>query len=95
MTCRPLFREGPDGADLALQKVMWEERLAERFPRIVCASGDKGFTDVVAALGAIGAHVVVASRLSCLANRLRMAASEVILLPENEPYIAHAARMVA
>ncbi|EYT53304.1 hypothetical protein H488_0107460 [Kocuria sp. UCD-OTCP] len=93
--CRKLFRLGPDGADRVLQEVMWDENLPARFDRIVCASGDGGFTDVVAALGAAGGCVVVVSRLSCLSKRLRMAAGEVIVLPENRFYTPPTARQAA
>lgn len=93
--CRKLFRRGPDGADQVLQQVMWEEELPARFDRVLCASGDGGFTDAVAALGSLGAHVVVVSRLSCLSKRLRLAASEVITLPEDRFYTPPAARQAA
>ncbi|MFI7743742.1 hypothetical protein [Kocuria rhizosphaericola] len=93
--CRKLFRLGPDGADRVLQEVMWEENLPTRFDRIVCASGDGGFTDVVAALGAAGGHVVVVSQLSRLSKRLRLAAAEVITLPEDRFYTPPATQQAA
>lgn len=93
--CRKIFRVGVDGADRALQEVMWGEELPTRFDRILCASGDGGFTDVVIALGCLGAHVVVVSRSSCLSKRLRLAATEVITLPEDGFYTPPAAQQAA
>lgn len=77
---RLVVRSGPDGADLALLRVLTEENIAERFDELVLASGDGIFSDVVAELGALGVRVtIVAPRNGC-SKRLRMAAKKVIYI---------------
>jgi hypothetical protein len=73
-------RSGPDGADLELIDVLEHEHAAERFGRIVIASGDGRFADSAARLARAGCQVIVVSRRGSLAARLRLAASDVIWL---------------
>jgi hypothetical protein len=73
-------RSGPDGADLELIDVLEREQLAERFGRILIASGDGRFGDSAAWLAETGCRVTVVSRPGNLAVRLRLAASDVICL---------------
>lgn len=73
-------RSGPDGADLELIDVLEREQVAERFGRILIASGDGRFADSAARLAGAGCRVTVVSRRGSLAVRLRLAASDVICL---------------
>ena len=78
-------RSGPDGADLELIDVLEHERAAERFGRIVIASGDGRFAESVARLAGAGCRVTVVSRRGSLAVRLRLAASDVTCLDSPAP----------
>lgn len=78
--CRLLYRPGKDGADLALQDVLDDERLEDRFSAVHVASGDGGFSTSVAAIAGRGARVVVVSRPESLSKRLRLAAHQTIEL---------------
>lgn len=77
-TGRLAFVKGHDGADKALIEIMSNEGIHERFERLYCASGDGGFTDIVAHLGRHGAHVTVVANPKGLSKQLRMAARDVI-----------------
>ena len=77
---RQLVGRGLDGADRALIDVVNHERIAERFPRVVVASGDAIFCDAVSQLGGQGTHVIVASDPGRLSRRLRLAACAVVEL---------------
>ena len=77
---RHLVRSGRDGADLALLDVLNSERVADRFDRVVIASGDGIFVDPVAELGCAGIEVVVVARAESLAKRLRLAARHCFVL---------------
>jgi hypothetical protein len=74
---RLLARSGPDGADRALLEVIDLEEIEERFTRLVVASGDGGFTDVVSRLAGHGLGVTVVAPRLALSKRLRMAAQHV------------------
>lgn len=78
---RRLVRSGKDGADLALLDVLRED-VASRFAHVVLVSGDGIFADAVRDLGSRGTRVSVVSRRTHLSNRLRLAASDVVLLDE-------------
>ena len=73
-------RSGPDGADLALLEAIREERVAERFSKVVIASGDGIFAPVAADLAAAGVEVVVVSRPASLSRRLELAATRFVPL---------------
>lgn len=77
---RFVFRAGLDGADLELLEIICTEPIAERFSDLLLVSGDAIFTDAIAQLGAEGVNVTVASRPEAFSRRLRMAASNTILL---------------
>ncbi|MBO0907794.1 hypothetical protein [Arthrobacter sunyaminii] len=77
---RFVFMPGTDGADKALQDVMLNECLPERFSTIICASGDGGFVPAISALTAEKAHVIVAAPLNSIAKTMRMAAHQTIEL---------------
>ncbi len=83
--CRYLYKIGKDGADLELQNVMLLENIAERFDRIVLASGDGGFIDAVLALGQKDAYVTVIGRAGHISKRLQLVARPMIELPTYEP----------
>lgn len=78
--CRLLCTLGHDGADKALQGVMRDEALSERFPTVICASGDGGFVKAVARLTAQGTRVIVVAPSRSIARTMRMAAHETIEL---------------
>lgn len=78
---RYLHKSGKDGADRELQNVMLLENIAERFDRIVLASGDGGFVDAVLALGQEGAYVTVVGRAGHISKRLQLVARSMIELP--------------
>lgn len=78
--CRPLFRPGKDGADLALQEVLDTEELEKRFSTVHVGSGDGGFASSISALAGRGAEIVVVARPESLSKRLRLAAHRTIEL---------------
>ncbi|MGC9221648.1 MAG: NYN domain-containing protein [Solirubrobacteraceae bacterium] len=78
-SARLRVRSGCDGADLELLRVLETERISDRFDEVVLVSGDGIFTDEVARLGGLGVRVTVVAWSHCLAARLRMAASRVLL----------------
>jgi NYN domain len=78
-------RSGRNGADLALLDVLWNERVAARFARVVIGSGDGAFTRAAANLTTAGVWVTVVSRRGQLSARLRLAASEVVYLDDAPP----------
>lgn len=88
---RFVFRPGIDGADLELLAILETERIADRFTDVLLVSGDAIFTDAVAALGAQGVTVTVASRPESLSRRLRMAASHTIELNYESDSVLEAA----
>ncbi|QWC84561.1 NYN domain-containing protein [Nocardioidaceae bacterium] len=80
---RPVFQEGPDGADLALLDAGgW--RPEQRFSKVVIGSGDHIFAAYARRLRAAGVEVVVVSRPESLAYELRRAASSVVLASTRE-----------
>lgn len=79
---RRLVRSGVDGADLALLDAIREEQLADRFDRVVIASGDGIFADACAELDAAGCRVLVISRPGALSRRLAAVAPELALLDD-------------
>jgi len=83
--CRYLHKPGRDGADHELQNVMLLENIAERFDRIVLASGDGGFVDAVLALGQQDAYVTVIGRVGHISKRLQLVARPMIELPIYDP----------
>lgn len=78
---RYLIQSGPDGADLALLRVLEEENIAGRFTSVVIASGDGIFAAAASNLASSGLAVTVVSRRKSLSRRLRMAANDVVYLP--------------
>jgi len=68
---RILLRSGKDGADLALIKVATDEHIADRFDRIVIASGDGIFTTVAKDLFAEGVEVSIVCGRGTLAKNLK------------------------
>ena len=74
---RPVFRDGPDGADLALLDA-GDWRPEERFSKVVIGSGDHIFAAYARRLRSAGVEVIVVSRPESLAYELRRAASTVM-----------------
>lgn len=79
---RMVMGRGIDGADHALIDVLRGEHVAQRFGAVVIASGDGIFADVAAELAAAGVAVTVVAREGHLSARLRLAAKQVVLLPD-------------
>jgi hypothetical protein len=77
---RRLVQSGPNGADLALLRVIEHERLAARYDRVVIGSGDGIFAEPAAALQELGVKVLVVARRDGLSRRLQMAARDVRFL---------------
>jgi hypothetical protein len=73
-------RSGHDGADLELLSVLWHERVAARFGRVIIGSGDGVFARAAVNLAEDGVRVTVVSRRDSLSSRLTFAAGEVICL---------------
>ena len=71
------WRSGADGADLALLNEYTPVEIAERFARVILASGDGIFTDFVAECGRLGVRVDVLSRPEALSKRLALAAGNI------------------
>ena len=70
---RRLTRSGLDGADLALLHVLATERVAERFPWVISASGDAIFAKPAAGLRAAGCQITVVARPQTRSRRLAFA----------------------
>jgi hypothetical protein len=83
--CRLLCTLGHDGADKALQDVMWNEALPERFPTVICATGDGGFVKAVAHLTSQGTCVIAVAPSRSIAKTMRMATHETIELSSDYP----------
>lgn len=73
-------RSGEDGADIELLEVLTTEGVEDRFDEVVLVSGDHIFVEAVAALGASGVGVTVASWAQSLSTRLRLAAAHTVYL---------------
>ena len=71
------WRSGADGADLALLDERTPAEIAERFARVILASGDGIFTDFIAECGRLGVQVDVLSRPEALSKRLALAAGNI------------------
>jgi hypothetical protein len=78
---RQIWLPGTDGADRALLEVAATEHLASRFERVVIGSGDGIFAAAAASLQVAGCAVTVVSRAESLSSRLRLAVSDIRLLP--------------
>jgi hypothetical protein len=78
---RLVLGRGLDGADRALVEVLATDPIVDRVDRIVLASGDGIFTEVVASLHATGFDVWVAARREALSTRLRVSAGRVVTWP--------------
>jgi hypothetical protein len=69
-----------DGTQRELLQILQNERIAGRFDELVLASGNGIFTEAIARLGTQGVKVTVVAWPESLSRRLRMAASETVLL---------------
>lgn len=88
---RVLVRSGQDGADLELLSVLREEHVADRFEKIIVASGDGIFTDEVSRLAVQGCDVTVVSRPAQLSRRLKLAAKHCLYIPDAQAQIGEVA----
>lgn len=88
---RIVVRSGEDGADRALLEVLLGELIEERFDELALVSGDGIFADAVAALGAAGLKVTVASWRELCSKRLRMAASRTVFFDDSALAVGGAA----
>lgn len=74
------FREGQNGADIALAEFILESNLTGRFNRAFLASGDGGLAPYVELLQRSGLDIVVVARPTATSNRLK--SFELIEFPE-------------
>lgn len=84
-TARTLWGHGPHSAGDALADVLADERVADRFERVVLASGSGVFTPAVTTLTAAGRHVTLVARAIACSRRLELAAHEVHLVNQTTP----------
>ena len=82
-SCQKLVAHGPDGADLALLDWADASWIVQRFERLVVASGDGIFADVVRAARDAGLEVDVVFGGGAVSNRIR--ALDAVLLPVAVP----------
>ena len=90
-SARRVMGRGLSGADHALIAVLRDERITERFDEVVIVSGDGIFADIAAQLAFEGMDVTVVARDGHLSKRLRLAAGDVVLLPDHAPLHGKAA----
>ena len=90
-SARCVMGRGLSGADHALIEVLRSERIPNRFNEVVIVSGDGEFSEIAAWLASEGASVTVVAREGHLSRRLRMAATNVVLLPARAEIFGQAA----
>ena len=78
---RIVLRKGRDGADLALENVLSNENVEERFSEVVIVSGDGLFASQAARLKSLGVKVTVDARARQLSRFLAFSCSTVKLAP--------------
>ena len=78
---RIVLRKGHDGADLALESVLSDENIEERFSEVVIVSGDGLFASQAARLRSLGVKVTVDARARQLSRFLAFNCSSVKLAP--------------
>jgi hypothetical protein len=88
---RPLWQPGPDGADECLLEVIRDEHLADRFSRVVIASGDGIFAKAARELVDLGVDVVVVGQYGHIHHLLYSAVADIRYLPYDEVVAARAA----
>ena len=76
---RRVYKQGKDGADLALLQVINQERIHERFAKIVIASGDGIFADVAQELHVRGKNVSVFSHVRSISHQFGKSGERVNL----------------
>lgn len=75
-----LARSGKDGADTALLEVIADAAwVANRYSRVVVASGDHAFAYAVAALKAAGLEVIVVRPDTGFSNQMRLVAGQDVV----------------
>jgi hypothetical protein len=80
---RIVFKEGRDGADLALESVLSGENVEGRFGEVVIFSGDGLFAGQAARLKGLGVKVTVDARARQLSRTLAFCCSAVRLVPDS------------
>ena len=78
---RVVIREGHNGADLALEGVLINENVENRFGEVVIVSGDGLFSEQASRLRSLGVRVTVDARARQLARVLAFSCSSVRLAP--------------
>ena len=78
---RVVIREGHNGADLALEDVLINENVENRFGEVVIVSGDGLFSEQASRLRSMGVRVTVDARARQLARVLAFSCSSVRLAP--------------
>lgn len=75
-----LARSGPDGADRALLETAYEDRIPQRFERVVIGSGDGHFAELATWLAGIDVHVTIVSPRRSLSWRLYTTVPDIITI---------------
>lgn len=76
---RLVWKEGKDGADLALEEEIVNQTTLTQFTDLVLVSGDGLFASSVAIAAAAGLRTVVLSRHSTLSRKLQLAAHRTVI----------------
>ena len=83
--CHIRTASGDNGADLALLDGITADFVARRFDRMVVASGDGIFADLVRAVRRAGVPVFVVSHSDRLSHRLRTSGAVIVRDPAHAP----------
>ena len=78
---RLVHKEGHDGADLALESVLANENVENRFGEVIIVSGDGLFAKQAARLRSLGVRVTVDSRAQQLSRVLAFSCTRVSFAP--------------
>lgn len=81
MSARVVAKWGHDGADLALEGVLENENVENRFTDVVVVSGDGLFANQVRRLRSLGLGVTVDARITQLSRTLAFSCTSVKLAP--------------
>ncbi|WP_162179003.1 NYN domain-containing protein [Bifidobacterium stellenboschense] len=91
---RLVFRKGHNGADLALLDVLKNENVAQRFDRLVLASGDGIFTGIVRRLANEGMSIHQVGVTDHVSRALSEAADESVRIISPSWIYPHASRTI-
>ncbi len=84
VSARITLKRGHDGADLALKKVLGDERIEDRFGEVVIVSGDGTFSEEAQHLKDAGLRVTIHAEIRRVATRLLRFASFANMTHDNK-----------